>query len=71
MECVTLASNVSKIIKAIATYQAHESVRVVLLLLPSAAIGLALGAELLAHSGAVVVHLSWVRDIQYQLVVEL
>ncbi len=47
--------------EAIATYQFHESVGVVLLLLRSAAIWLALGAELLTHSGAVVVHLSCVR----------
>ena len=47
-----------KEMEAVATYQLHESVGVVLLLLRSAAIWLALGAELLAHSGAVVVHLS-------------
>ena len=43
------------------TYKAHESVRVGLLLLAStAAIWLALGAELLAHADAVVVHLGCV-----------
>ena len=43
------------------TYKAHESVRVGLLLLAStASIWLALGAELLAHSSTVVVHLSCV-----------
>ena len=43
------------------TYKAHESVRVGLLLLaPTASIWLALGAELLAHSSTVVVHLSYV-----------
>ena len=40
------------------TYKAHESVRIGLLLLASAAsIWLALGAELLAHPSTVVVHL--------------
>ena len=53
------------------TYQAQESVRIILLLLPSAAIRLALGAELLAHSGAVVIHLSCVKALQFQLVMEV
>ena len=47
------------------TYKAHKSVRVGLLLLAStASIWLALGAELLAHSSTVVVHLSCVMGLR-------
>ena len=46
------------------TYKAHESIMIVLLLLPSTTIWLALGAQLLAHSGAVVVHLCCVKILR-------
>lgn len=46
------------VIETIARYQAQKCVRIVLLLLAPAAVWLALGAKLLAHSGAVVIHLS-------------
>ena len=55
----------AKTLGPVATYQAQESVRIILLLLPPAAVGLTLGAELLAHSGAVVIHLVCVEASQY------
>lgn len=52
------------------TYQAHERVGVILLLLHPSAIWLALGAKLLAHSRAVIVHLNCADVLLYELVPE-
>ena len=66
-----LANAVCLLQGGISTYQAHRRVGVdFLLLLPSAAIWLTLGAELLAHSGAVKVHLGFARVSRDEIYVD-